>query len=65
LAGADKVRPVGDTRCEGLGFVPSFEGDLEAFLLQGELGEVVFADQSDELLDVFKFQCLASVRKRV
>jgi hypothetical protein len=48
-----------------LGFVPSFEGDLEAFLLQRKLGEVVFANQSDELLNVFKFQGWASVRKRV
>jgi hypothetical protein len=44
-----------------LRFKPTFEGNLEALLFQRELGEVVFANQSDELLDVFKFQGEASV----
>jgi hypothetical protein len=56
MARAQELRSVGDSRSEGLGFVPSLEGYLEAFLLEGKLGEVVFANQSDELLNVFKFQ---------
>jgi hypothetical protein len=47
-----------------LGFKSPLKGDLEALLFQGELGQVVFADQSDELFDVFKFQGESSVRKK-